>query len=130
MAEPTLPQAAIEAAQKSVRAGYGVMADALAGQIRYALEAAAPLIRADERARIYAQLGNDHYVIFTEDRFTVEHSVECKLSGHMHECAVHAAVAAVADEMDGPDPELLGRWRITGISEGLPDLERAEREQT
>lgn len=85
---------------------------------------------AAERARLYAELGNEHYVIFTEDRFTVEHSVECKLSGHMHECAVHAVIAAAAGDMDGPDPDMLGRWRITGIREGLPDLERAEREQT
>ncbi len=74
------------------------------------------------RAAIYAELGNEHYVIFTEDRWTVEHSVECKLSGHMHECAYHDAVRLIADEYD---PDRAGRWRITGIdSEGLPSLER------
>lgn len=83
-------------------------------------------VAAAERARLYAELGSDHYVIFTEDRFTVEHSAECRLSGQMHECDYHAAVARVADGIDGPDPDQLGRWRITGIREGLPDLERAD----
>jgi hypothetical protein len=90
-----------------------------------AWEAAVAAAVDGERKRLYAELGNDHYVIFTEDRFTVEHSVECKLSGHMHECAYHAAVVLITDEYD---PDRLGRWRITGISDGLPDLERAERE--
>jgi hypothetical protein len=67
-------------------------------------------------------LGTDHYVIFTEDRWTVEHSAECKLSGRMHECAYHEAVAHAAEFFK---LGMLGRWRITGISEGLPDLERA-----
>lgn len=84
------------------------------------LRAAAPAIRAAERARLYAELGNDHFVIFTEDRWTVEHSVECRLSGRMPECAYHAAVAAIADE---PRPEMAGRWRIAGIdAAGLPIL--------
>src|SRR6266496_4184243 len=74
-----------------------------------ALEAAAPAIRADERARVRAELGNDHYVIFTGDRWTVEHSVECKLSGHMHECDYHAAVARIAT---WHEPDRDGRWRV------------------
>lgn len=89
-------------------------------QARAAVQAALPVVR----AAIYAELGNDHYVIFTEDRWTVEHSVECKLSGHMHECGMHTAVARFAT---GYDPDMPGRWRITGIdSEGLPELERAD----
>jgi hypothetical protein len=79
---------------------------------------------AAERERIYAELGNDHYVIFTEDRWTIEHSVECRLSGHMHECDWHAAVARITAEFD---PDMAGRWRIDGIdSEGLPNLVRAD----
>jgi len=90
-----------------------------------ALEAAAPFIAAAERERIYAELGNDHFVIFTEDRWTIEHSVECRLSGHMHECDQHEAVARVA--VGGFDPRMAGRWRIDGIdSEGLPNLVRAD----
>ena len=81
-------------------------------------------IRALERERIYAELGNDHYVIFTKDRWTVEHSVECRLSGRMHECEYHVALRKVTGRK--PRAGELGRWRITGIdSEGLPDLERA-----
>lgn len=88
-----------------------------------AAEAATPAIRAAERERLYAELGNDHYVIFTKDRFTVEHSVECKLSGHMHECDWHEAVRRIAVEFD---PAMAGRWRIAGLdSEGLPILEGA-----
>jgi hypothetical protein len=67
----------------------------------------------------------EHYVVFTEDRWTVEHSAECRLSGHMHECAWHAAVAHIAE--DGYEADMDGRWKITGIdSEGLPSFERAE----
>jgi hypothetical protein len=79
---------------------------------------------AAERERIYAELGNDHHVIFTEDRWTIEHSVECRLSGHMHECSEHEAIALIAGEYD---PDMAGRWRIDGVdSEGLPSLTRAE----
>ncbi len=77
-----------------------------------------------ERERIYAELGNDHYVIFTEDRWTIEHSVECRLSAHMHECAYHTAISLITAEFD---PDMAGRWRIDGIdNEGLPDLTRAD----
>lgn len=79
---------------------------------------------AAERARLFAELGSDHYVIFTEDRWTVEHSVECRLSGQMPECEYHAAIVLVADDFD---PERAGRWCIDGIdSEGLPSLTRAD----
>jgi hypothetical protein len=89
-----------------------------------AVEAAAPLIAAAERDRIYALLGSDHYVIFTEDRWTIEHTVECRLSGHMHECGYHTAVSLIAAEFD---PAMAGRWRIDGIgSDGLPDMVRAD----
>ena len=75
-----------------------------------------------QRERLYAELGNDHYVIFTEDHWTIEHSVECRLSGHMHECEYHTAARRAADECN-PWP---GRWRINGIDgDGLPSLERA-----
>jgi len=86
------------------------------------LEAAAA-----ERARICALLGSDHYVIFTADRWTIEHSVECRLSGHMHECLYYSAVSLITA---GFDPEMAGRWRINGIdSEGLPSLVRSDTAQ-
>ena len=88
------------------------------------IAAAAPAIRAAERERFYAELGNDHYVIFTKDRWTVEHSVECRLSGHMHECEYHVALRKVTGRK--PRAAELGRWRVTIDSEGLPDLERAD----
>jgi hypothetical protein len=72
-------------------------------------------VAAAERERLCAELGNEHFVIFTEDRWTVEHSVECRLSGRMHECAHHAAVARFAD---GFDPDMAGRWLITEIGPG------------
>jgi hypothetical protein len=120
----TVPQAAIDAAKEALRnEGTSGQLEALAAIV---LEAAAPHIAAAERGRIYAELGNDHYVIFTEDRWTVEHSVECRISGHMPECDYHAAVRLIADEYD---PDRAGRWRITGIdSEGLPSLERTNPE--
>jgi hypothetical protein len=81
------------------------------------------------RERLYEQLGNEHYVIFTENGWSTEHSVECRLSGHMHECAYHAAIGRVFADQDPEGTEgwfMLGRWKITGISDGVPDLERAE----
>jgi hypothetical protein len=88
------------------------------------LAAAARVIREDERKRLFAELGNDHFVIFKPDGWTTEHSVECRLSGRMSECKWHEAVKRIAD---GYDPELAGRWRIADIdSEGLPSLERVE----
>ena len=101
----------------------GALLTVLIHAARLGAEAAAPHIAAAERERIYAELGNDHYVIFSEDRWTIEHSVECRLSGHMHECSVHEAIALTAREYD---PDMAGRWRITGAgSEGLPSLEPA-----
>jgi hypothetical protein len=83
-----------------------------------------PLIRASERERLYAELGSDHYAIFTEDRFTVEHSVDCRLSGQMPHCAWHAAVVRVADEFV---PDMAGRWLISAIDgNGEPVLVRAD----
>jgi hypothetical protein len=80
-----------------------------------------------ERERLYAELGNDHFVTFIHGRWAIEHSVECRLSGRMSECAYHQAVATVADDcLADWGGGTLGRWKITGISEGLPDLERAE----
>lgn len=91
------------------------------------LEAAAPLIAAAERERIYDQLGHDHYVIFTDDGWTVEHSVDCRLAGDMTSGCDYWTALKYADVTDAPDPEMLGRWRIDGIdSEGLPSLTRAE----
>jgi hypothetical protein len=94
-----------------------------AGLIRNIIAGVAPLIEAAERQRIYDQLGNDHFVIFTPDGWTTEHSVECRLSGHMHECELHTAVGRVV----GYGAPMSGHWRIDGIdSEGLPELSRAD----
>ena len=95
-----------------------VMPNISDARLRNFLEAAAPHIR----AQIYAELGNDHYVIFTEDGWTTEHSVECRLSGHMHECTIHSAIA----EWAADDPRLHGRWRIVSAEGPVPVLERAE----
>jgi hypothetical protein len=102
----------------------GALGSVLVETARRAVAAAYPVIAAAERERLYAELGNDHYVIFTEDGWAVEHSITCRLSGHMHECAYHAAIREIAD---GYDPGSLGRWKITDIdSEGLPSFERGE----
>ena len=107
----TVPSEAVDAAAE-VLLGGGTVADML--------EVAAPHIR----AQVYAELGNDHWVIFTEDGWTVEHSVECRLSGHMHECDHHKAVVRIADEFD---PDMEGRWLITAIDgNGEPALVRSD----
>jgi len=91
---------------------------AIARAAHDAVEAAEPHIR----AAIYAELGNDHYVIFTEDGWTTEHSVECRLSGHMHECTVHSAIGEWAQD----DPPVPGRWRVVSADGPVPVLDRAD----
>jgi hypothetical protein len=129
MAEPQILElsAAVEAATEELRRWQwpGQRGKEVRDLVTKMVAAAAPHIVTAERQRIYAQLGNDHYVIFTEDNWTVEHSVECRLSGRMHECSWFEAIRRITT---GWEPAMLGRWRITGISEGLPDLERAEGE--
>jgi hypothetical protein len=99
-------------------------------QARIAVETvlaqAAPVIAAAERQKLYEELGNDHYVIFTEDGWTTEHSVECRLSGHMHECAYHDAASRFVGRHN-IWPAWPGRWLITAIDDnGEPVLVRAE----
>lgn len=115
-ATPVPPEADIKAAARKI--GHAMITRRSPREIALAVW---PLIAAAERERLYAELGNDHYVIFTEDRWTVEHSIECRLSGHMPECAYHAAVARVAFEFD---QGIAGRWRIVSINaDGEPELD-------
>jgi hypothetical protein len=86
----------------------------------------AEAITAVERERAAAEIDGIHYVIFGVDGWTIEHPVECQMSRGAAKCRCRSAIAAIADE---DDPDMFGRWRITSIdSEGLPSLERAERE--
>jgi hypothetical protein len=88
------------------------------------LAPAVEVVAASERRKLYAELGNDHWVIFTEDGWTTEHSVECRLSGQMSSCAWHEAVRQIADVFD---PDLAGRWLITSIDPNVgPALVRAD----
>lgn len=84
--------------------------------VRRALDAVAPYFAAAERERLYTELGNDHYVIFTRNGWTVEHSVECRLSGRMHACDYHAAIVGLGRR--GFDEDLTGRWLIEAIGPG------------
>jgi hypothetical protein len=91
--------------------------DALAATA--ALEAAEPHIR----AAIYAELGSDHYVIFTEDSWAMEHSVECRLRGAMAETCEYWKALQWASVTDHHDPGMLGRWRVASIDGPEPALE-------
>lgn len=69
----------------------------------------------------------DHFAVFTDDRWTVEHSLDCRMNGEMVTCKYHRAIEALI--ADWTDPEVRGRWKITDVgSEGLPALERANPE--
>jgi hypothetical protein len=82
--------------------------------------AVATLTASIERA-VRDLLGDGHFVTFTNDRYTVEHSIDCRLGGAMDECKAHTAVQRLADR--GFDPALVGRWRIASVNEdGIPDL--------
>lgn len=126
IAEP-VPANAIEAGAAALQASRPedvLPPEGLRDDVRLIVQAAAPHIRADERQKLYAELGNDHFVIFTEDGWTTEHSVECRLSGQMHRCAWHTAVARIADEFD---EDMTGRWLITAIDHnGEPALVRSD----
>lgn len=71
-----------------------------------------------------AALGDGHYVTFTADRWTVEHSIDCRLSGRMPTCEWHSAIEHATAERP-PEPHDLGRWKIVEILGGLPVLTRA-----
>lgn len=109
--------------------GRGVSAEtacAAAGEVVFAavkaFGEADQVIRADERQKVYAELGHDHYVIFTADGWTSEHSIGCRLSGRMHECEIHRQIGEWATEQ----PRLSGRWRVVDAAGTVPVLERAE----
>jgi hypothetical protein len=91
-----------------------------------ALNAALDVAEEGIRAEVYVLLGHDHYVIFTDDGWTTEHSIECRLSGHMHECTIHSAIGRWAND----DPPLPGRWRVVSAEGPVPVLERADRPAT
>jgi hypothetical protein len=87
-----------------------------------ALHAALDVAEEAIRAEVYDHLGHDHFVIFTEDGWTTEHSIECRLSGRMHECTIHSAIGRWANV----DPPLPGRWRVVSAEGPVPVLERAD----
>lgn len=59
-----------------------------------------------------------HSVVFSDERFTIEHSFACKLTGRMAECEYHAAI----ERLD-PHERQRGRWFIEGLSlSGQPIL--------
>jgi hypothetical protein len=67
-------------------------------------------------------LGREHYVTYTDDGWSTEHSLECRLSGNMAHCVYHDAAGEAADP-----GVLLGRYRIAGIAEnGHAMLEKAD----
>ena len=53
-------------------------------------------------------LDTEHYVVFDERSFTVEHPPRERIEGSMHECQLHLAIR----ELDGP-PVAPGRYRAT-----------------
>lgn len=70
-----------------------------------------------------ALLRGDHFATFTGPRYwSVEHPPSCNDPLEPPVCEYLLAVERVAG--NGAPAE--GRWRITGLSEGLPDLERVE----
>jgi len=119
--QDSMPSITIQVADGgSISAGqWQELGEQLAAACRYQIASAVQA----ERERIIAQLGNEHHVNFGETGWSVEHSVECRLSGQpLHECEYHKAVERIADSMARE-----GRWLITVIdSEGLPGLKRAE----
>lgn len=53
-------------------------------------------------------ISDEHYVVFGEEHFTVEHTIRERLEGTMHDCPLHAALSSLA----GP-PVPPGRYRAT-----------------
>jgi hypothetical protein len=67
---------------------------------------------------------SEHFVTFDRERWTMEHSLHCRMDGDMQAgCPSENAVTKIGN----PGRDTYGRWRIVAIdSEGLPLLERAE----
>jgi len=64
----------------------------------------------------------DHYVIFNETGWFMEHTAACRVAGALSDCAFHKSIVEIAED----DPDFYGRWVITGIDEeGLPSMKRA-----
>lgn len=71
-------------------------------------------------------LGDGHYVDFAPLRWTVEHSIDCRLSGRMSECDVHTGIVAWIEDRDVEYDAFKGRWLIRGFdASGTPALDRA-----
>lgn len=67
----------------------------------------------------------EHHVVFGPEHWTVEHSFECRLTGHIAKCPYPARIAVIADQMNLPGSH--GRWRIAGTDElDQPILQRAD----
>jgi hypothetical protein len=111
------------ARQASLEECRRIMEEIMAGQLgplpTAELAEAAAAIRAAERQKVYDGVGTDHYVTFAADGWTIEHPVECRLSGRMlRDCPCRAAVAETAARANRAGTSLSGRWRITGIRPG------------
>lgn len=72
-----------------------------------------------DAARIAAIDTPEHVLVLGPDRWTVEHTLDCRESGRMAECEVHERIADWIDEVGEPDlPK--GRYYV-GEGDLLPD---------
>lgn len=85
--------------------------------------------RAELHAQAFVALGAliesrpHHFVTFTPEKWTLEHSMECRLSGEMvGHCRFEAAVQNIAADFE---EGLIGRWRLDNIDKDLPLLVEA-----
>jgi Family of unknown function (DUF6085) len=60
----------------------------------------------------------DHLIEFSADGWIIQHSMACRLNGHLFDCPVNraAAVGAFANWPD--DPNVIGRYRCTLDDDG------------
>jgi hypothetical protein len=64
----------------------------------------------------------NHYVNLTEDdRWFIEHSLDCRINGTIGTCKFNRAIMDLPEELRIP-----GRYRILGIVHGIPTLESVE----
>jgi hypothetical protein len=67
----------------------------------------------------------DHIIEFGDNGWQIMHSVECRMSGRLLDCAIHRAV--VRDIHVGTDTIKAGRYRVTvGHLSGMPVYEKLD----
>lgn len=74
------------------------------------------------RAEIEQMSGPDHFIVFSNDGWTVEHPAACRANGPLSECQ---ATAVAAEQFD-VDPGIRGRFLFDPATGNCRDVKRGQ----